>query len=110
MFFFSSRRRHTRYWRDWSSDVCSSDLEEVRVPFALQGLIGTLAGPEDPGTAFVGFYHELGEAAGAPGAWGYARGGVGAVTAALRLAVDNRKSPRLNSNHAHILYAGFCFK
>src|SRR3712207_3034868 len=26
-FFFSSRRRHTRYWRDWSSDVCSSDLE-----------------------------------------------------------------------------------
>src|SRR3712207_26084 len=31
-FFFSSRRRHTRYWRDWSSDVCSSDLE-------LQGVI-----------------------------------------------------------------------
>src|SRR5947209_16223920 len=25
-FLFSSRRRHTRYWRDWSSDVCSSDL------------------------------------------------------------------------------------
>src|SRR3712207_7293386 len=33
-FFFSSRRRHTRYWRDWSSDVCSSDLggaEDQRV-------------------------------------------------------------------------------
>src|SRR6476620_2939978 len=28
-FFFSSRRRHTRYWRDWSSDVCSSDLRQV---------------------------------------------------------------------------------
>src|SRR3712207_9484600 len=28
-FFFSSRRRHTRYWRDWSSDVCSSDLRSV---------------------------------------------------------------------------------
>src|SRR5437763_9799638 len=27
-FFFSSRRRHTRYIGDWSSDVCSSDLEE----------------------------------------------------------------------------------
>src|SRR5476651_1214904 len=27
-FFFSSRRRHTRYWRDWSSDVCSSDLTD----------------------------------------------------------------------------------
>ena len=26
MFFFSSRRRHTRVRRDWSSDVCSSDL------------------------------------------------------------------------------------
>src|SRR5947209_15827543 len=29
-FFFSSRRRHTRYWRDWSSDVCSSDLRCTR--------------------------------------------------------------------------------
>src|SRR5947209_20231867 len=29
VFFFSSRRRHTRYWRDWSSDVCSSDLIEL---------------------------------------------------------------------------------
>src|SRR3712207_9442837 len=29
IFFFSSRRRHTRYWRDWSSDVCSSDLTAV---------------------------------------------------------------------------------
>src|SRR5918993_2405715 len=28
-FFFSSRRRHTRYWRDWSSDVCSSDLADA---------------------------------------------------------------------------------
>src|SRR3712207_9436001 len=29
LFFFSSRRRHTRYWRDWSSDVCSSDLRSA---------------------------------------------------------------------------------
>src|SRR5690606_8030314 len=28
-FFFSSRRRHTRFSRDWSSDVCSSDLRDV---------------------------------------------------------------------------------
>src|SRR5207249_8602424 len=28
LFFFSSRRRHTRSKRDWSSDVCSSDLDE----------------------------------------------------------------------------------
>src|SRR3989440_3435915 len=31
LFFFSSRRRHTRSDRDWSSDVCSSDLETVHV-------------------------------------------------------------------------------
>src|SRR5947209_10278318 len=31
-FFFSSRRRHTRYWRDWSSDVCSSDLAPLQPP------------------------------------------------------------------------------
>src|SRR2546430_9825464 len=29
VFFFSSRRRHTRFDCDWSSDVCSSDLDEV---------------------------------------------------------------------------------
>src|SRR2546429_4825530 len=29
-FFFSSRRRHTRCSRDWSSDVCSSDLEGMK--------------------------------------------------------------------------------
>src|SRR5699024_12210289 len=31
IFFFSSRRRHTRSKRDWSSDVCSSDLLEQQV-------------------------------------------------------------------------------
>src|SRR3989475_3759609 len=31
-FFFSSRRRHTRFDCDWSSDVCSSDLETVHRP------------------------------------------------------------------------------
>src|SRR5690606_39465263 len=30
-FFFSSRRRHTRFSRDWSSDVCSSDLVGIKV-------------------------------------------------------------------------------
>src|SRR5690606_40154986 len=29
LFFFSSRRRHTRFSRDWSSDVCSSDLSTL---------------------------------------------------------------------------------
>src|SRR5690606_40828046 len=40
MFFFSSRRRHTRFSRDWSSDVCSSDyilprLRPVLMPLTL---------------------------------------------------------------------------
>src|SRR6266567_2926001 len=38
LFFFSSRRRHTRFDCDWSSDVCSSDLGSQ--------LIGKLEGPE----------------------------------------------------------------
>src|SRR3712207_5360121 len=43
MVFFSSRRRHTRYWRDWSSDVCSSDLS-FRSPHPLRSwILGLLA-------------------------------------------------------------------
>src|SRR3712207_4466580 len=48
VFFFSSRRRHTRYWRDWSSDVCSSDLAPVRpvtAPFA--AVFGLLVAAEE---------------------------------------------------------------
>ena len=72
-----------------ADEVAGMPSEEVRVPFALQGCIGTLAGPYDPGTAFVGFYHDLGEAVpGRPGAWGFARGGMGAVSGALRSAAE----------------------
>src|SRR5690625_2125344 len=35
-FFFSSRRRHTRWPRDWSSDVCSSDLTHVNLASRLE--------------------------------------------------------------------------
>src|ERR1019366_8957593 len=38
-FFFSSRRRHTRLVSDWSSDVCSSDLDQ----FAVASLFGDFA-------------------------------------------------------------------
>src|SRR2546429_9635504 len=37
-FFFSSRRRHTRCSRDWSSDVCSSDLEPVHFQPRYRGI------------------------------------------------------------------------
>src|SRR3989454_9456474 len=41
IFFFSSRRRHTRLQGDWSSDVCSSDLADdyVTKPFSLEELL-----------------------------------------------------------------------
>ena len=71
-----------------AAELAGIPSEEVRVPFAIQGLIGTLAAPEDAGTAFVAFYHQLGEANGAHGAWGFARGGMGAVTAALRASAE----------------------
>jgi phytoene dehydrogenase-like protein len=70
-----------------ADDLAGIPSEAVRVPFAIQGLIGTLAGPSDPGTAFVGFYHDLGEATD-DGSWGFAEGGMGAVTAALRSAAE----------------------
>src|SRR5215211_5608090 len=41
-FFFSSRRRHTRSLCDWSSDVCSSDLQPGRVPNPLKVVRGVL--------------------------------------------------------------------
>src|SRR3989442_8669741 len=47
-FFFSSRRRHTRCGRDWSSDVCSSDLERDECRRAVQE-IERLA----PGRGFI---------------------------------------------------------
>src|SRR5207248_7894238 len=38
VFFFSSRRRHTRSYGDWSSDVCSSDLDAFGTGLALYAL------------------------------------------------------------------------
>src|SRR3712207_9125450 len=57
LFFFSSRRRHTRYWRDWSSDVCSSDLTSGNEAEAVDYLcrwmneLGFEAGPDEAGSA-----------------------------------------------------------
>src|SRR5207249_9519124 len=41
-FFFSSRRRHTRSKRDWSSDVCSSDLPKMLIVVRKPGVRGLL--------------------------------------------------------------------
>src|SRR6266498_2132314 len=46
-FFFSSRRRHTRCGRDWSSDVCSSDLRGAPRPLPAGGRRGPEAAREE---------------------------------------------------------------
>src|SRR5438034_5707670 len=64
-FFFSSRRRHTRSLCDWSSDVCSSDLKEVRTSaqmsvFELASYIRELAQSGfDVVRLTVQFYHKF---------------------------------------------------
>src|SRR6266567_7252093 len=67
-FFFSSRRRHTRFDCDWSSDVCSSDLLRVRrVPDVEAGLTGALCdvvqeprlAGEERGDSIRAVVHEL---------------------------------------------------
>src|SRR3712207_9017187 len=45
--FFSIRRRHTIYWRDWSSDVCSSDLTGADVELPRLGRALGLGGELD---------------------------------------------------------------
>src|SRR5690349_23040079 len=60
-FFFSSRRRHTRSLRDWSSDVCSSDLASSMGERTPPPLL-VLAGTNGAGKSSIGgrFYRESG--------------------------------------------------
>src|SRR5690606_39482644 len=61
-FFFSSRRRHTRLSRDWSSDVCSSDLFCSPL-YRNKGayLIGRIYTPEEQWPLAIPFVHREGE-------------------------------------------------
>lgn len=47
------------------------------------GLIGTYAGPRSPGTGYVLIHHNAGQALGVQGAWGFVRGGMGAIARAI---------------------------
>src|SRR5436305_4587293 len=99
-FFFSSRRRHTRCGRDWSSDVCSSDLgEEVAVApkgfVCLRGVV-TSCPSLLPGLCFLVEGLSTSEED---------------LRFPLRLLIEtDRKSTRLNSSHVRISYAVFCLK
>src|SRR5690349_23233667 len=89
-FFFSSRRRHTRSLRDWSSDVCSSDLADGMVP-----------------TCDMGIWFGLGDE---PSVAGNRIRGLGATGLDGARQHRDRKSTRLNSSHVEISYAVFCLK
>src|SRR2546422_5085876 len=104
-FFFSSRRRHTRCSRDWSSDVCSSDLPHARPcpegwRSALRGGRAEYPprGPSRDGSAIAP------PSQGCP--WDIGRSKGRSVYGPRR----DRKSTRLNSSHGYISYAVFCLK
>lgn len=59
------------------------ESEVVKAGFALSGIIGTALGPCSPGSAYVLLHHYMGDVDGATGAWGFARGGMGAITQAM---------------------------
>src|SRR5256885_10963869 len=63
LFFFSSRRRHTRLQGDWSSDVCSSDLRKWdRLLSALARRVNPLPGPRRRGGLDLhGYYWSMRE-------------------------------------------------
>lgn len=74
-----------RFWTMSISDFLDEYFETpvIKANLALSGIIGTALGPMSPGTAYVLLHHYMGEVDGSVGAWGYARGGMGAVTRAL---------------------------
>jgi phytoene dehydrogenase-like protein len=63
------------------------ESEQIKALMATQSLTGTMAGPGTPGTPYIFLVHAIGRAIhGRRGVWGYARGGMGAVTQALAAA------------------------
>ena len=74
-----------RFWTmsiaEYLDQYLTNDL--VKAHIAGAGIIGTGLGPYSPGTAYVLLHHYMGEVDGAIGAWGFARGGMGAITRAM---------------------------
>ncbi len=59
------------------------ESEHLKTPMSASGIIGTFLGVRSPGTAYVLLHHYMGEIDGAYRAWGFAKGGTGAVSEAL---------------------------
>jgi phytoene dehydrogenase-like protein len=66
------------------------ESEELKATLATDAIIGAMASPSMPGTAYVLFHHVMGETDGQRGVWGYVRGGMGALTQALAAAARAR--------------------
>ncbi|TMM28224.1 MAG: NAD(P)/FAD-dependent oxidoreductase [Actinobacteria bacterium] len=80
------------------------ESEELKGTLATDAIIGAMASPSMPGTAYVLFHHVMGEAGGARGVWGYMRGGMGGVTQALAAAArDLGADIRCDAEVARIL-------
>lgn len=58
--------------------------------FGFDGVVGNFASPYAPGSAYVLLHHLFGEAAGVPGAWGHAIGGMGSITQAMARAAREK--------------------
>ena len=74
-----------RFWTMSISDYLDEYFENdvIKASLAVSGIIGTALGPMSPGSAYVLLHHYMGEVDGSIGSWGYARGGMGAITQAL---------------------------
>jgi phytoene dehydrogenase-like protein len=59
------------------------ESDALRGLLSVSGVIGTWAGPRSAGSAYVTLHHHIGDVGGQAGAWGFPRGGMGAVTGAL---------------------------
>jgi len=65
------------------------ESKEVKAALAVNGIIGTWAGPDEPGTAYVMIHHSIGDVGdGHLGGWGFAEGGMGAVADAIRRSAE----------------------
>ncbi|HEX2234884.1 MAG TPA: NAD(P)/FAD-dependent oxidoreductase [Actinomycetota bacterium] len=62
---------------------------QIKAAHAINGIIGTWAGPAEPGTAYVMAHHSIGDVGdGRLGSWGFPEGGMGAVSAAIRRSAE----------------------
>jgi phytoene dehydrogenase-like protein len=78
----------TRLFTSSVADLVEERFESdaLRGVLSVSGVIGMWAGPRSAGTGYVALHHHIGDAAGTTGAWGFPRGGMGAVTAGMAAA------------------------